>query len=184
MMKIKYYDRINKEEIEIEVNSKVKHYLDEYEQEEKQKHEQEKEIGILSLDQLMEDGFQPALNTTVEEQLIRQYKERKYLNSPEYKKFRKELRDEIRRVMDIMPDYLKQVMFLRFFRDLSISKIAELLNFSKSTAQSYISRGCAYIKDFLEKDIEEQKKKEKEAKEKRARQRAKRLEELKKNLKR
>ena len=44
---------------------------------------------------------------------------------------------------------------------MSIAQIATLLNLSKATAQSYLSRGTGYIKYFLDKDIKEQDKKDK-----------------------
>ena len=60
-----------------------------------------------------------------------------------------------------MPDYLKRVMFLRFWKDMSISQIASILHVSKGTAQDYVKRGCVYIKEFLNKDLKKQKAKEK-----------------------
>ena len=47
-------------------------------------------------------------------------------------------------------------MFLRFFKDYSISQIAKALNISKGSAQVYVSRGCKHIKYFLDEDIKEQ----------------------------
>jgi len=60
-----------------------------------------------------------------------------------------------------MPDMIKKVMFLRFWKDMSIGQIANALHISRSSAQVYVKRGCGYIKDFLNKDIRKQKLKEK-----------------------
>ena len=109
----------------------------------------------------MENGYQPYCLTTIEREIIIREKERKYLNSNEYKKFRADMKEEIKRKFNEMPDYLKRVMFLRFWKDMSISQIASILHVSKGTAQDYIRRGCVYIKDFLNKDLKKQKAKEK-----------------------
>ena len=55
-----------------------------------------------------------------------------------------------------MPDYLKKVMFLRFWKDMSIGQIANALHISRSSAQVYVQRGCGYIKDFLNIEFEKQ----------------------------
>lgn len=194
-MEIDYYDRVHKETTKVEVNTKVSYFLEKEKQKNKKLspeeikklgprtkrdyYQREFERSVSSLDELLDNGFQPSSHRTIEDEIIARYKERKYLNSPEYKQFRNSLRQELVRVFAIMPPYLKQVMFLRFFREMSLSQIADCLNFTKSTAQSYVSRGCAYIKDFLESDIAEQDKKEREEKEKRARERARRIEEQK-----
>ena len=183
-MKEKYYDRIHKEEIEVTVNRKVAHYLqceriknqrltpDKINKLPKQKKEEyyqrEFERSVCSLDQMLEDGFQPVSNISLAEEYEARSKERKYLNSPEYKRFRKSLREELIRAFDKMPDYLKQVMFLRFFKEYSIGQIADFLKCARGTAQSYIQRGCIYIKDFLERDIQTQKRKEQERRERQA----------------
>ena len=70
-----------------------------------------------------------------------------------------------------MPAMIKKVMFLRFFKDLSINEIAKELKISKGATQTLIGRGCEYIKFFLDEDIAEQDKKEKERKMKIAQQR-------------
>lgn len=177
-LKEKYYDRINKREIEINVNAKVAHFLKQ--ERDKNRKLSPEEIARLSkkkrqeylqrsferkqesLDQLMYDGFQPSEEDTIEDELCRRYRERKYLASKEYKEFRIQLKREIRKVLDIMPEQIKKAMYLRFFKDMSIAQIATALNVYKATAQSYLSRGTGYIKYFLDKDIKEQDKKDKE----------------------
>ena len=177
-LKEKYYDRINKREIEINVNAKVAHFLkkereknrilspDEVAKLSKKKQEEYYQRSFErkqeSLDQLMYDGFQPSEEDTIEDELCRRYRERKYLASKEYKEFRLQLKKEIRKVLDKMPEQVKKSMYLRFFKDCSLREIAKLLNLSIASVREYLSRGCGFIKYFLDKDIKEQDKKDKE----------------------
>lgn len=160
-MKIKYYDHFTKKVIEVNVSVKVAHYIEKERARQKEEREQQENEPILSLDELIEKGFQPYSLNSIEREIIIREKERKYLNSNEYKKFRADMKDEIKKKFNEMPDYLKKVMFLRFWKDMSISQIANILHVSKGTAQDYVQRGCVYIKDFLNKDIRKQNLKEK-----------------------
>ena len=160
-MKIRYYDHFTKKVIETDVSVKVAHYIEKERARQKEEREQQKKEPVLSLDELMENGYQPYSLTTIEREIIIREKERKYLNSNEYKKFRADMKEEIKKKFNEMPDYLKRVMFLRFWKDMSISQIASILHVSKGTAQDYVKRGCVYIKEFLNKDLKKQKAKEK-----------------------
>ena len=160
-MKIRYFDHFTKKVVETDVSVKVAHYIEKERARQKEEREQQKKEPVLSLDELMENGYQPYSLTTIEREIIIREKERKYLNSNEYKKFRADMKEEIKKKFNEMPDYLKRVMFLRFWKDMSISQIASILHVSKGTAQDYIRRGCVYIKDFLNKDLKKQKAKEK-----------------------
>lgn len=182
-MKRKYFDTINaKAEIEVEVNAKVAHYLDreqeknkilpddEFEKlsDTKQKEyldrigQKEQEESYSSLNQMMDNGFQPATVGTIDQEIELNNWEKEYLASREYKTFVKNLQNEIKSTMAIMPEKIRTVMFLRFFKNLSISQIAKIMGTSKSCAQCYIGRGCHYIKYFLDKDIKKQDKLERE----------------------
>ncbi len=160
-MKIRYFDHFTKKVIETDVSVKVAHYIEKERARQKEEREQQKKEPVLSLDELMENGYQPYSLTTIEREIIIREKERKYLNSNEYKKFRADMKEEIKKKFNEMPDYLKRVMFLRFWKDISISQIASILHVSKGTAQDYVKRGCVYIKEFLNKDLKKQKAKEK-----------------------
>ena len=160
-MKIRYYDHFTKKVIETDVSVKVAHYIEKERARQKEEREQQEKEPILSLDELMEKGFQPYSLNTIEREIIIREKERKYLNSNEYKKFRADMKDEIKKKFNEMPDMIKKAMFLRFWKDMSIGQIASILHVSKGTAQDYIRRGCVYIKDFLNKDLKKQKAKEK-----------------------
>lgn len=160
-MKIRYFDHFTKKVVETDVSVKVAHYIEKERARQKEEREQQKKEPVLSLDELMENGYQPYSLTTIEREIIIREKERKYLNSNEYKKFRADMKEEIKKKFNEMPDYLKRVMFLRFWKDMSISQIASILHVSKGTAQDYVKRGCVYIKEFLNKDLKKQKAKEK-----------------------
>lgn len=165
-MEVKYFDRINKSYVEVEVNSKTIHFLKQNKKEMRRQNRQQGEMCV-SLDALIDNGFQPASSFDMEEEIERRQRERKYLNSIEYRRFRKSLCDEILRVFDRMPPVIRKCMFLRFFKNMSIGQIATALKLSKSSAQTYLSRGCGYIKDFLEADIRNENRKEMERKLKR-----------------
>ena len=96
-MKRTYYDAINaKAKIEIEVNAKVAHFLEEEEEKNKkltadesmklpkQKREtylqKEFEDDHLSLNHLIDNGFQPCGCGSIEQELIKKYREEKYLH--------------------------------------------------------------------------------------------------------
>lgn len=160
-MKIRYFDHFTKKVIETDVSVKVAHYIEKERARQKEEREQQKKEPVLSLDELMENGYQPYSLTTIEREIIIREKERKYLNSNEYKKFRADMKEEIKSKFNEMPDMIKKVMFLRFWKDISIGQIATALHITRSSAQTYIQRGCGFIKDFLNKDIRKQKLKEK-----------------------
>ena len=157
-MKIEYYDRITQENIKIEVTPQVAHQLRMSKKQKEVDRAKRKAAGIsfVSLDAMIENGHQFASDFDIERELERREFERKYLNSPEYKRFRNSLREEIAKAMDKMSKCEKQAMFLRFWKEMSIGQIAKTLNIAKGTAQDYLQRGCEKIKKFLEKDIKEQ----------------------------
>lgn len=160
-MKEKYFDRIIANDyIKIKVSAKVSRFLKEDKKRLKEERKQEKEN--ISLEKLMEKGFQPVENTSIEQEIARRNREQKYLNSKEYKEFLFSLRKEIKNTMHIMPKMVRMSMFLRFFKGYSISKIAKALGIAKSTAQSYLAEGCGYLKYFLDKDIKQQDKLERQ----------------------
>lgn len=160
-MKVRYYDHFTKQVVEVNVSVKVAHFIEKERARQKEEREQQAKEPVLSLDELLSKGFQPCCLNSIEREIIIREKERKYLNSNEYKQFRADLKDEVRKKFNEMPNYLKKVMFLRFWKDMSISQIANVLHVSKGTAQDYVQRGCVYIKDFLNKDLKKQKAKEK-----------------------
>lgn len=155
-MKIKYYSHIDKAVIEVDVNVKTAHYLEKAKNERIGRQKIEKEYKTVSLDNLVEKGLQPMEEVDLDDIVIYREKERKYLGSNDYHQFRNQLKKEILNKFDVMPKYLRIVMFLRFFKDFSIGQIAKTLKISKSTAQGYIQRGCKYIKNFLDEDLKGQ----------------------------
>ena len=69
---------------------------------------------------------------------------------------------DLRKILDIMPEQIKKVLFLRFFKDMPFSEIASKLNIKKGTVQSYLNRGIKHIRYFLDDNIKEQDKRYKE----------------------
>ncbi len=160
-MKVKYFDRIVAEDyIEINVSAKISHFL----KDERKRYREEKEQNKdnVSLEKLVDKGFQPVETTSVEREIAKRERERKYLQSKDYKRFLYSLRKEIKNTMDIMPKMVRMSMFLRFFKGFSISQIAKALSITKSSAQSYLAEGSKYIKYFLNKDIKQQDKLERQ----------------------
>lgn len=157
-MEIEFYDTINKQMIKVEVTPKVAHQLKMTKRQKEIDRAKRKAAGVtfVSLDAMIENGHQFASDFDIEKELECREFERKYLNSPEYKRFRNSLRQEIARAMDKMSKTEKQAMFLRFWKEMSIGQIAKTLGIAKGTAQDYLQRGCQKIKKFLEKDIKEQ----------------------------
>lgn len=171
-MKIEYYDRINAEKIKLDVNPKVAHFIkdekkknvvltdDEFNKLSFKKQDEYCQLrferSVISLSEMEENGFELADNVDFEEVAGMRDYEKNYLRSSEYREFRTSLKKEIRNVFDTMSDREKKVMYLRFYRNCSISCIAYKLGISKSSAQEYIARGCKHIKYFLDKDIKEQ----------------------------
>ncbi len=177
-MIIKYKDKIiAKDEIDVKVNAKVAHFLQKEEEKKvtltneefnalskkkQAEYSQRKfEKSLLSFDEMVENGFQPSISNSIEQELYQREKEQQYLASPEYRNFRRALKDEIRKVFDIMSEQEKKVMYLRFFLDYSLAQIARALDIARGTAQEYLAKGCKYIKYFLDDDIKEQNKKDK-----------------------
>ena len=76
-MKIEIFDKISNSKIEVEVSAKVAHFIEEEKKKRKEQIQAEREIGFLSLDELMENGFQPIAARSIEEELEIQYKEAK-----------------------------------------------------------------------------------------------------------
>ena len=176
-MKIEYLDRINaKAKVEVKVSAKVAHILEEDKEyfkprskeeienlskrKQNKYYQQEFEAGFRSLDEIMDNGFQPSSSSSIENELARQIREERYFKSNEYKAFRKKLPLELKKQMPKMSESVKNAMYLRFFKNLSIGGVARELGISKGAAQTSIQRGCKYIKDFLDADIKFQNRKE------------------------
>lgn len=192
-MKINYYDHFSKQVIEVQTSAKVVHFIqnerdknkilneEEIEKLSKKKKEEyyqrDFERDFCSLDEKMENGYQPAIKRTIEMEIEQREREKRYLQSEDYKEFRRKLLQEIKNKMPTMPNYIKKVMYLRFFKEMSIGQIAKTLGIAKGTAQTCIQRGCKFIKEFLDADIKYQNKKERRQLEKLQAERLKQEEE-------
>lgn len=74
----------------------------------------------------------------------------KTYHSPEFLHIQQEeerhLKDLIRRQLEQLPDYQREVLYLRFFENRSYSEIASLLSVSHQVAYNYVSRGIKKLK--------------------------------------
>lgn len=165
-MKIKYYDHVSRQRITVKVNAKTGHFLEKKREERKENLKNEKEVGLCSLSSLLDNGFQISDKVSLDDIVIFRDKERKYLNSNEYKQFRLKLKKEIKNKFDKMSEQVRTAMFLRFFKEMSISQIAAAMHCHKATAQTYLQRGTKVIGKFLNRDIQEQDEIERRAQEK------------------
>ena len=155
-MRMRYFDAIQGKWIAIDVDAKVKHEFQNRRKEREEDRKERKKYGIKfkSIERMREvEKAELVCELTLEQEYELTQKEIKYLQSWEYKKFRGQLCDEIKKNFDKMPPMVKKSMFLRFFKNYSIAQIAKCLNIAKSTAQDYLSRGTAYIAYFLDEDI-------------------------------
>lgn len=155
-MRVKIYDNKSKQFIWVKVSKAVKDQIIKDNKEEQSIREQKKHE--VSLDKLIAKGVQFADHFDIEKEVAKRERERKIINSNDYKKFRGGLQESIKRNLYKMSDMEKKAMFLRFFKDMSISAIAEELGITRGSAQSYLQRGCKKIKKYLEADLENQRK--------------------------
>lgn len=155
-MKIKFYNHIAKEIEEVDVQPQVANYLESQRKKVARNKAREARIGIISLNELEEKGIYLCEEFDIDEEVEKRTSREKYLNSIEYKKFRNEVRKEISRNFNKMSKRVQQAMFLRFYRNYTISQIAKTLKITKGAAQEYLRRGTVAIKTFLENDIKEQ----------------------------
>ena len=170
-MRMRYYDGFQEEWITIDVDAKVKHEFQNRRKEREEDRKERKKYGIKfkSIERMKEvEKAELVCELTLEQEYEIREKEIKYLQSPQYRRFRNQLCEEIRLNFDKMSPMVRKSMYLRFFKDYSIAQIAKCLNIAKGTAQEYLSRGTSYIAYFLDADIEEQKKIERERRMKRA----------------
>lgn len=153
-MRVKIYDSKSKQFIWVKVSKAVKDQIIKDNKEEQSIREQKKHE--VSLDKLIARGVQFADPFDIEKEVAKRERERKIINSNDYKKFRGGLQESIKRNLYKMSDMEKKAMFLRFFKNMSVYAIAETLNCSRASARTHIERGCKKIKSFLDADLENQ----------------------------
>lgn len=159
-MKIKYYSHLEGCVIYVEVNAKVAHALEMFKKQRKKRINNESNYSFVSLNQIAENGFDIPDEVNLEDMVIVRDKDRRYLESNEYRKFYSRLKKEISSKFNIMSENVRKAMFLRFFKNMSIGQIAQVMNCQRGTAQKYLQRGTRYIRNFLNADIREQDEKE------------------------
>ena len=159
-MKVKYYSHLEGCDIYVKVNAKVAHALEDFKEQRKNRLNDESHYSFISLNEMVENGHDIPDEVSLDDIIILRDRERRYLESNEYRRFYTRLRNEISNKFDKMSVKVREAMFLRFFMNMSIGQIAKALNCHKATAQTYLQRGTKYINAFLNKDIKEQDKKD------------------------
>ena len=140
-VKIKYYDRINKELIEIEVDKSVRRAINKYNKREKRQREKDKDNEVMSLDYLKEIGVEIESNDFNEEQ--------KELLSLEEKRKRKTKLTLYRAMRKLTPRQ-RQIVTMRYFEKKNIKYIANTLGVQENTVSVTLNR----IYEKLRKEID------------------------------
>jgi len=159
-MKVKYYSHLEGCVVYVDVNVKVAHALESFKKQRKKRLNDESHYKFISLNKIVEMGHDIPDHVDLDDIVILREKDKKYLQSNDYKRFYRRLRKEISSKFDIMGEKIREAMFLRYFKNMSIGQVAKAMNCSKSTAQTHLQRGTKHIKEFLDRDIEEQDKKD------------------------
>ena len=141
-VKIKYYDRINKELIEIEVDKSVRRAINKYNKREKRQREKLKENEVMSLDYLKEIGVEIESNDFNEEQ--------KELLSLEEKRKRKSKLALYRAMRKLTPRQ-RQIVTMYYFEKKSHQKIAIELEISKSGVREILNESYEKMRKIIEK---------------------------------
>lgn len=141
-VKIKYYDRINKELIEIEVDKSVRRAINKYNKREKRQREKDKDHEVMSLDYLKEIGVGIESNDFNEEQ--------KELLSLEEKRKRK-TKLALYRAMRKLTPRQRQIVAMYYFEKKSHQKIAIELEISKSGVREILNESYEKMRKIIEK---------------------------------
>lgn len=84
---------------------------------------------------------------------LKKARKRKLINSNDYKKFMGGLQPNIKNIFCKMSNMEKKVMFLRFFKEMSLGGIAEELDCAKGSVQSYLLRVFKKMKKYLDEEF-------------------------------
>ena len=141
-VKIKYYDRINKELIEIEVDKSVRRAINKYNKREKRQREKDKDNEVMSLDYLKDIGVEIESNDFNEEQ--------KELLSLEEKRKRK-TKLALYRAMRKLTPRQRQIVTMYYFEKKSHQKIAIELEISKSGVREILNESYEKMRKIIEK---------------------------------
>lgn len=141
-VKIKYYDRINKELIEIEVDKSVRRAINKYNKREKRQREKLKDNEVMSLDYLKEIGVEIESDDFNEEQ--------KELLSLEEKRKRK-TKLALYRAMRKLTPRQRQIVTMHYFEKKSYEKIANEIGISKSSVRDTLYESHSKMKKIIEK---------------------------------
>ncbi len=141
-VKIKYYDRINKELIEIEVDKSVRRAINKYNKREKRQREKLKDNEVMSLDYLKEIGVEIESDDFNEEQ--------KELLSLEEKRKRK-TKLALYRAMRKLTPRQRQIVTMHYFEKKSYKNIARQLEISISGVREILYQSYEKMRKIIEK---------------------------------
>lgn len=141
-VKIKYFDRINKELIEIEVDKSVRRAINKYNKREKRQREKLKDNEVMSLDYLKEIGVEIESNDFNEEQ--------KELLSLEEKRKRK-TKLALYRAMRKLTPRQRQIVTMHYFEKKSYKNIARQLEISISGVREILYQSYEKMRKIIEK---------------------------------
>ena len=141
-VKIKYYDRINKELIEIEVDKSVRRAINKYNKREKRQREKLKDNEVMSLDYLKEIGVEIESDDFNEEQ--------KELLSLEEKRKRK-TKLALYRAMRKLTPRQREIVTMHYFEKKSYKNIARQLEISISGVREILYQSYEKMRKIIEK---------------------------------
>lgn len=137
-VKIKYYDRINKELIEIEVDKSVRRAINKYNKREKRQREKDKDNEVMSLDYLKEIGVEIESNDFNEEQ--------KELLSLEEKR---KTKLALYRAMRKLTPRQRQIVTMYYFEKKSYKEIASIFKTSHQNIHQTIDKSIEKLKKMI-----------------------------------
>lgn len=139
-VKIKYYDRINKELIEIEVDKSVRRAINKYNKREKRQREKDKDNEVMSLDYLKEIGVEIESDDFNEEQ--------KELLSLEEKRKRK-TKLALYRAMRKLTPRQRQIVTIHYFEKKTYKEIASILETSNQNIHQTVVKSIEKLKKSI-----------------------------------
>ena len=75
-------------------------------------------------------------------------------NMPEEQVIRREMQEEVRRIVGGLPEKIRMAMYLFYTAEMSVSEIAQTLHVPKGTVKSRLYKGRELTKQYLEVDAD------------------------------
>ncbi|MGP4069931.1 RNA polymerase sigma factor [Halobacillus sp. B29] len=67
---------------------------------------------------------------------------------------KKETREEIKKAVEMLPDYQKEALLLKYFHDMKIKEIGEVTSVKEATVKSRLKQGLKKLKSILKRGEE------------------------------